>query len=412
MFLDNIAQGRRDFQHMEEVISNEDNIDGKLSAIREMFKILFNFGVLKLSKKKSTLGEINELRKEVGVAPILMLQSRLTSIFNSVYKGMFLIILEETAILAWIKFLNDKWISHEVGNEKLIKIVDYVSELIHNNKPSDKIRTYFLNELTKSGIKLENPEGLLTQLKERVDLVKSFTKKLPGLIGLNNNGLKSSGSNKDKLPKINGGKAQMVSAKSINNFLHSASLLEDKENNVTSPKHFSEKAQINSHRGPSNGRDSVTSITNFLSNNTNKSNGLMHDLHSDKKVELKSQNSNAHQVAADNFKRSESRKGTTTTTKTTKITINDTATVNSNNFSRRGSAEISSNGHPLILAKSNYSSHDPPQSLGLKKMKSNEIKINLKIDNPHTKSINITSKRPNPIKDLLIHDKLDYKPSI
>jgi hypothetical protein len=87
MFLDNTHRAKSDFLRIEDVLSSEESIENKIVGIREVFKILFNFGVFKLSKKKSTLEEINEIKKDVGLSPILMLQSKLTSIFNSIFKG-------------------------------------------------------------------------------------------------------------------------------------------------------------------------------------------------------------------------------------------------------------------------------------------------------------------------------------
>jgi hypothetical protein len=75
------------FTRLEEIIINEENVDSKLVCIREVIKIMFKLGIMKLSKKKSTLEEIDSIRKDIGLSPLLMIQSKLTSLFNNILKG-------------------------------------------------------------------------------------------------------------------------------------------------------------------------------------------------------------------------------------------------------------------------------------------------------------------------------------
>lgn len=92
MFINNNGQAKTYFTKLEEKIINEENVDNKISAIREVLKILFNFGVLKLNKKKSTLEEIDLLKKDLGFSPIMMIQSKLNILFNNIVKGKLTII--------------------------------------------------------------------------------------------------------------------------------------------------------------------------------------------------------------------------------------------------------------------------------------------------------------------------------
>ena len=87
MVINNFSQSKEDYHRIEEIISIEDNIDQKVILIKELLKCLFKIGVLKLNKKKSTIEEIDSIRKDVGLTPILMIQSKLTSVFNNLFKG-------------------------------------------------------------------------------------------------------------------------------------------------------------------------------------------------------------------------------------------------------------------------------------------------------------------------------------
>ena len=77
---------------MEDRIINDECIENKIFSLREIFKILFNLGVLKLNKKKSTIEELDNLKKDIGFTPIMMIQSKLSIIFNNVVKGIITII--------------------------------------------------------------------------------------------------------------------------------------------------------------------------------------------------------------------------------------------------------------------------------------------------------------------------------
>jgi cell fate (sporulation/competence/biofilm development) regulator YmcA (YheA/YmcA/DUF963 family) len=91
LFQNKLSDSKNYFSRLEEMIMNEDNIENKIHLIRDVVKILFNIGVLKLKKKKSTLHEIDTIKKELALAPILMTQSKLTLLFNSLLKGYILI---------------------------------------------------------------------------------------------------------------------------------------------------------------------------------------------------------------------------------------------------------------------------------------------------------------------------------
>lgn len=78
---------------MEDRIINEESIENKIFSLRELLKILFNLGVLKLNKKKSTIEELDNLKKDIGFTPIMMIQSKLSIIFNNVVKGINIIML-------------------------------------------------------------------------------------------------------------------------------------------------------------------------------------------------------------------------------------------------------------------------------------------------------------------------------
>jgi hypothetical protein len=149
------------------------------------------------------------------------------------------------------------------------------------------------------------------------------------------------------------------------------------------------------------------SLSNFLSNNNNtKNNNCTNDLHIENKVELKTQNSSDN---LNDFKRRDSRTQTIVTKSSgPKITTNNANA----NFSRRGSAEINSNPSLAHLGKDKYHSHDVGIG-GLNKLKSSElnsVKFSPKLDE-HIKTINVITKKIAPIKESLIHNKLDYKPS-
>jgi hypothetical protein len=87
MFINNNGQAKTYYNKLEEKIINEENVENKISSIREILKILFNFGILKLNRKKSTLEEIDTLKKDLGFSPIMMIQSRLNNLFNNIVKG-------------------------------------------------------------------------------------------------------------------------------------------------------------------------------------------------------------------------------------------------------------------------------------------------------------------------------------
>ena len=68
------------------VISLEDNFENKFDLIRDFIKNMFHFGFLKLSSKKSILEEVDNLRKEISLNPILIIQSKFQSIFKTLFK--------------------------------------------------------------------------------------------------------------------------------------------------------------------------------------------------------------------------------------------------------------------------------------------------------------------------------------
>ena len=87
MFLNNHNQAKNYFVMLEERLALEDNVENKMYGIKELFKFLFNSGVLKLKQKKSALEEIDSIKKDVGLSPILMIQSKLNTVFNNIVKG-------------------------------------------------------------------------------------------------------------------------------------------------------------------------------------------------------------------------------------------------------------------------------------------------------------------------------------
>jgi len=177
---------------------------------------------------------------------------------------------------------------NDYGNEKLVKVVDHLSELLISSKTFEVTKKYFLNELNKHSIKLENPENMLNDLRERAEIIKSFVKRLNALINLNPTSAKLR--SKDKLPKIPSTNKNLPSVtKNINLFLNSSIPNDHEKENKTSPKLSENKLfNTNSHRINISAKD-IHNLNPFLSNYTPlRSTNLMHDIHSDKKIEVKS----------------------------------------------------------------------------------------------------------------------------
>lgn len=92
MFINNNIQAKTYYNKLEEKLICEENAENKILAFKEILKIMFNLGILKLSRKKSALEEIDILKKDLGFSPIMMIQSRMNILFNNIIKGILLII--------------------------------------------------------------------------------------------------------------------------------------------------------------------------------------------------------------------------------------------------------------------------------------------------------------------------------
>jgi hypothetical protein len=92
MFINNNIQAKTYYNKLEEKLICEENAENKILAFKEILKIMFNLGILKLSRKKSALEEIDILKKDLNFSPIMMIQSRMNILFNNIIKGILLII--------------------------------------------------------------------------------------------------------------------------------------------------------------------------------------------------------------------------------------------------------------------------------------------------------------------------------
>lgn len=269
---------------LEEIILNEADIDHKISFIREIVKALFNFGVLKINKKKSILNEFDNIRKDICKSPILIIQSKLALLFNSIAKGRFLITLEDSIILGWSRYVNEKWLLKEYSNEKLVKIVELVNDQCIASKPLDKINIFFQNELNKSSIKISKIESLLNDIKDRSELIKVFYKKLNNYIIISSSTIKNLvTTNKTYLPKIT---KLPVLQKNINNFLHS-NITNEFDSKSSSKNDLNNKIFIvHSNREKSNIKE-LQSNSSLVQDNILSRSTSMVDQISVKKVEQK-----------------------------------------------------------------------------------------------------------------------------
>ena len=85
-FLNDLEQAKKFINMMINVIFLEEIIDNKFDLIREFLKNMFHFGFLKISSKKSTLEEIDNLKKELNLNSILIIQSKFQSIIKTLFK--------------------------------------------------------------------------------------------------------------------------------------------------------------------------------------------------------------------------------------------------------------------------------------------------------------------------------------
>lgn len=83
----NVSQSRQFYCKLEEKINNDNNNDNKFYFLRDIIKIFFNLGILKLKQKKSALQEFDLIKKEMGLTSILIIQSKLAKFFRNLLKG-------------------------------------------------------------------------------------------------------------------------------------------------------------------------------------------------------------------------------------------------------------------------------------------------------------------------------------
>ena len=89
----NLSQSTIYYNELDEMICKEEVYENKILLLRQIIKIFFNIGILKLSRKKTTLEEIDSIKKDLGISPILMIQSKLILIYNGLFKGIYIFIL-------------------------------------------------------------------------------------------------------------------------------------------------------------------------------------------------------------------------------------------------------------------------------------------------------------------------------
>lgn len=85
---DTPEESKSTFIKMLSVITDQMNMDIQILTIKELLKSMFNFGILKINKKKSTLEEIEAIKKDSLVIPFSMVLSKINNIlkvyFNSI----------------------------------------------------------------------------------------------------------------------------------------------------------------------------------------------------------------------------------------------------------------------------------------------------------------------------------------
>ena len=98
MYLNNIEQAKNSFSLMYKLITNEENIEIKFDLLEEFIIKCFQNNFLKLSYKKSTLEEIDNLRKEINIVAIAIIQSKFQSIFKTAFKCIFIFIKHQHSV--------------------------------------------------------------------------------------------------------------------------------------------------------------------------------------------------------------------------------------------------------------------------------------------------------------------------
>lgn len=176
-----------------------------------------------------------------------------------------------------------------MGNEKLYKVTVHLTDLLLSSKSVDVSKKFFISDLIKHSIKIENQDNIFNDIKERIELIKYFVKRLSNMIILNssNNGVR----NKERLPKIPSTNKNLPSiSKNINLFLNSSLPNDHDKENKVSPKLNDKKLfNTNSHRTIISAKD-FSGLKNFYSNNSpfRNSNVIVHENLIEKKVDLRS----------------------------------------------------------------------------------------------------------------------------
>ena len=223
----------------------------------------------------------------------MMIQSKLALLFNVVIKGSLHFNIEDSTILGWTRYINEKWLLNEFSNEKLVKISENVNDQCISGKPLDKIKIYFVFELNKNSIKIQNIDSLLYDIKDRSELIKVFFKKLNNFILLSSsNNVKSNGSSKFVLPKITYSVKKKSLPTKINNFLQSTKTNENEKDLKNSPKSGGEIKLFNVNSNRDNSTKMETHSTNnfFTNNSFSRSIFLIDQIQmSNKKIEVKNQ---------------------------------------------------------------------------------------------------------------------------
>ena len=86
MYLNYLEQAKSHFTLLITCISSEEIVENKFDLLRELLKNCFHFGFMKLSSKKSTLEEIDSLRKEISLVTLTIIQSKFQTIFKSLFR--------------------------------------------------------------------------------------------------------------------------------------------------------------------------------------------------------------------------------------------------------------------------------------------------------------------------------------
>ena len=86
MYLNSFDQAKIQITLLINCISREEIVENKFDLLRELVKNSFHFGFIKLSNKKTTLEEIDRLRKEINIVTLTFVQSRFQSIVNSLFR--------------------------------------------------------------------------------------------------------------------------------------------------------------------------------------------------------------------------------------------------------------------------------------------------------------------------------------